>query len=192
MKPAPRTPTAAGRESCRQYRKPSGAQAGSRGQGKARGAGSGHGNSRGAVTAEFAVALPAVLLLLAMLLAGSAAGITQLRLEDAARAGARALARGEDPAAVNGIVRKLAGPSASSAVVPGGEWMSVTVSDRATGPLGRMVPWTLTARAEARSETASSAPRPGTVQAAQGAPDVHVAQAPQAGHGYGILAGRPL
>jgi hypothetical protein len=86
------------------------------------------------VTAEFAVALPAVLLLLAMLLAGSAAGITQLRLEDAARAGARALARGEDPAAVNGIVRKLAGPSASSDVVPGGEWMSVTVSDRAAGP----------------------------------------------------------
>ena len=70
--------------------------------------------------------------------------------------------------------------------------MSVTVSDRATGPLGRMVPWTLTARAEARSETASSAPRPGTVQAAQGAPDVHVAQAPQAGHGYGILAGVPV
>ncbi|HEY3573979.1 MAG TPA: TadE family type IV pilus minor pilin [Arthrobacter sp.] len=112
------------------------------------------------MTAEFAVALPAVLLLLAMLLAGSAAGITQLRLQDAARAGARALARGEDPAVVDGIVRKLAGPSASSAVVPGGEWMSVTVSDQAAGPLGRMVPWTLTARAEARTETPSSAPPP--------------------------------
>ena len=35
-------------------------------------------DSRGAVTAEFAVALPAVLLLLALLLAGSAAGVTQL------------------------------------------------------------------------------------------------------------------
>lgn len=180
MKPAPRTLTAAGLESCRQHRNPSGDKSVSRGQGKARGAGSGHGNSRGAVTAEFAVALPAVLLLLAMLLAGSAAGITQLRLEDAARAGARALARGEDPAAVNGIVRKLAGPSASSAVVPGGEWMSVTVSDRAAGPLGRMVPWTLTARAEARSETASSAPPAGKVQAAQ------------ARHGYGTVAGRSL
>ncbi|MDQ1060124.1 hypothetical protein QFZ23_004025 [Arthrobacter globiformis] len=182
MKP-PRTLTAAGPESRRQHWKPSGDKAGSRGQGKARGAESQHRNSRGAVTAEFAVALPAVLLLLAMLLAGSAAGITQLRLEDAARAGARALARGEDPAAVDGIVRKLAGPSASSALVPGGEWMSVTVSDRAAGPLGRMVPWTLTARAEARSETASSAPSPGTELPAQAA---------RAGHGYGITAGRPL
>jgi len=136
-----------------------------------------HGNSGGAVTAEFAVALPAVLLLLAMLLAGSAAGITQLRLEDAARAGARALARGEDPAAVDGIVRKLAGPSASSAVVPGGEWMSVTVSDRAAGPLGHMVPWTLTARAEARSETASSVQPPGTAQVAS------------AGQGHVVTAG---
>jgi hypothetical protein len=183
VKPAPQTLTAAGHESCRQHGNPSGEEVGSRGQGKARGAESDPGNSRGAVTAEFAVALPAVLLLLAMLLAGSAAGITQLRLEDAARAGARALARGEDPAAVNGIVRKLAGPSASSDVVPGGEWMSVTVSDRAAGPLGRMVPWTLTARAEARSETASSAPSPAT-----GLP----AQAALAGHGYGITAGRPL
>jgi TadE-like protein len=161
VKPSPQTLTAAGPESCRQHGSPSGEDFGSRGPGKARGT-ERHGKSRGAVTAEFAVALPAVLLLLAMLLAGSAAGITQLRLQDAARAGARALARGEDPAAVDGIVRKLAGPSASAAVVPGGEWMSVTVSDRAAGPLGRMLPWTLTARAEARSETASSAPTPET------------------------------
>lgn len=160
---------AAGREACRQHRTRSGEEAGNRCQGKACGAVAHPGNSGGAVTAEFAVALPAVLLLLAMLLAGSAAGITQLRLEDAARAGARALARGEDPAAVDGIVRKLAGPSASSAVVPGGEWMSVTVSDRAAGPLGRMVPWTLTARAEARSETASSVQSPGTTQVAPAA-----------------------
>lgn len=168
MKPGPQTLTPAGHGSGRQHRRRSGGEAASRGQGKACGAGSGHANSRGAVTAEFAVALPAVLLLLAMLLAGSAAGITQLRLEDAARAGARALARGEDPAAVDGIVRKLAGPSASAAVVPGGEWMSVTVSDRPAGPLGRMVPWTLTARAEARSETASSVQSPGTGRGAPG------------------------
>lgn len=112
--------------------------------------------SRGAVTAEFAVALPAVLMLLTMLLAGSAAGVTQLRLEEAARAGARALARGEDPAAIDGIVRKLAGSSASSVVEPGGEWLSVTVSVRMAGPLGTVVPWTLTAKAEARAETAES------------------------------------
>ncbi|KQR65566.1 pilus assembly protein TadE [Arthrobacter sp. Leaf337] len=117
----------------------------------------GSGKDRGAVTAEFAVALPAVLLLLALLLAGSAAGITQLRLEEAARAGARALARGEDAGAVEGIVRQLAGASASSSVVADGEWVSVTVSGRVSGPVGSIVPWTLSARALARGETAESA-----------------------------------
>ena len=117
----------------------------------------GSGKDRGAVTAEFAVALPAVLLLLALLLAGSAAGITQLRLEEAARAGARALARGEDAGTVDGIVRHLAGASASSSVAADGEWLSVTVSGRVSGPVGTMVPWTLSARALARGETAESA-----------------------------------
>jgi hypothetical protein len=121
----------------------------------------GPGKDRGAVTAEFAVALPAVLLLLALLLAGSAAGITQLRLEEAARAGARALARGEDAGAVEGIVRQLAGASASSSVAADGEWLSVTVSGRVSGPVGSIVPWTLSARALARGEAAQPArPRP--------------------------------
>jgi hypothetical protein len=116
----------------------------------------GTGNSQGAVTAEFAVALPAVLLLLALLLAGAAAGTTQLRLEEAALAGARALARGESPAAAEAMVRRLAGASATAAIVDDGEWVSVTVADRVAGPLGSMVPWTLTARASARNESAGS------------------------------------
>ena len=159
MSPLPQTPLAAA--------PPSGAgcsgnrtvqQRSDRGAGKLHGQGSaGERNTSGAVTAEFAVALPAVLLLLAMLLAVSAAGITQLRLEEAARAGARALARGEAPSAVEGMVRKLAGATASSAVVADGEWLGVTVSDRVAGPFGTVVPWTLTARAEARGETAESA-----------------------------------
>lgn len=116
----------------------------------------GPGNARGAVTAEFAVALPAVLLLLALLLAGAAAGVTQLRLEEAAHAGARALARGDDPGAAEGIVRAVAGPSASASVAADGEWFSVTVADKVGGPLGTTVPWTLTAKATARSEIASA------------------------------------
>ncbi|WP_427129341.1 TadE family type IV pilus minor pilin [Pseudarthrobacter sp. S9] len=112
---------------------------------------------RGAVTAEFAVALPAVVLLLAMLLAGSAAGVTQLRFEEAARGGARALARGADAAEVGGIVRRLAGESARSALASDGEWLSVTISGGVPGPVGSLVPWTLTARAWARGEAASAA-----------------------------------
>jgi len=113
-------------------------------------------SGRGAVTAEFAVALPAVLALLAMLLAGAAAGMTQLRLEESARAGARALARGDDPAAVERTVRTLAGGSAAASFAADGEWLSITVTDRVSGPLGSSIPWTLTARASTRSETAGS------------------------------------
>ena len=123
----------------------------------------GRGEERGTVTAEFAVALPAVLLLLALLFAGSAAGITQLRLEEAARAGARALARGDGDAAVEDIVRRLAGNSASAAVATEGEWLSVTVTGRVGGPVGSLIPWALTAKASARSEipSASAAALPG-------------------------------
>ena len=110
--------------------------------------------SSGAVTAEFAVTLPAVLLLLAMLLAGASAGVTQLRLEEGARAGARALARGDDSATVERIVRTLSGGSASATVSADGEWLHVTVTDRVGGPLGASIPWLLTAQASTRSETA--------------------------------------
>jgi TadE-like protein len=110
--------------------------------------------SRGAVTAEFAVTLPAVLLLLAMLLSGASAGVTQLRLEEGARAGARALARGDDSATVERIVHTLTGGSASAAVSADGEWLNVTVSGRVGGPLGASIPWLLTARASTRTETA--------------------------------------
>ncbi|MEW1948789.1 TadE family type IV pilus minor pilin [Pseudarthrobacter sp902506025] len=114
------------------------------------------GDACGTVTAEFAVALPAVLALLAMLLAGAAAGMTQLRIEEGARAGARAVARGDDPAAVERTVRMLAGSSASATVAADGGWFRVTVTDRVPGPLGSSIPWTLTARASTRSETAGT------------------------------------
>ena len=96
--------------------------------------------------------LPAVLLVLAMLLAGASAGITQLRLEEGARAGARALARGDDSASVERTVRTLAGATASAAVSADGEWLHVTVTDRVGGPLGATIPWLLSARASTRSE----------------------------------------
>jgi Flp pilus assembly protein TadG len=130
----------------------------------------GPGNARGAVTAEFAVALPAVLLLLALLLAGVAGGVTQLRLEEAARAGARALARGEAPAAVEGIVRTLAGTSATASVAADGEWLSVTVADRVGGPFGATVPWTLKAKATTRSETPAAEGVPQYMVPPQSAP----------------------
>jgi len=113
---------------------------------------------RGAVTAEFAVTLPVVVALLAMLLAGAAAGVTQLRIEEGARSGARALARGEDPATVEQTVRTLAGGTAAATVAAEGEWFNITVTDRVGGPLGTSIPWTLTARASTRAERTAGAP----------------------------------
>lgn len=107
---------------------------------------------KGAVTAEFAVALPAVVLLLAFLLAGGAAGITQLRLEEAARAGARASARGEASGSVDGIVKRLAGEGVTASMNDDGEWVTVTASSAVGGALGPLIPWTLKASATARAE----------------------------------------
>ncbi|GAB6900357.1 TadE family type IV pilus minor pilin [Kineosporia succinea] len=52
---------------------------------------------RGSVTAEFALLIPAFILLMAAVLSILLAGVAQLQCIDAARAGARAAARHDDP-----------------------------------------------------------------------------------------------
>lgn len=54
----------------------------------------------GGAAAEFAVAMPAVMLVLVVLLGGVQAGALQLRAYDAAADAARGWARGDDPGAV--------------------------------------------------------------------------------------------
>lgn len=122
---------------------------------------------RGAVTAEFAVALPSVVFLLALLLAGSAAGVTQLRFEEAARGGARALARGAGAGEVGGIVRRLAGDTAAADVTLDGEWRRVTVSGRVPGAVGSLIPWVLSASVWARAEAPGGAQQPRSDSAAR-------------------------
>ncbi len=86
--------------------------------------------SAGMVTAELAVALPAVVLVLALCLGGISLGIDQIRCVDAARLGARALARGETSAVVRDLAGR-AGPSgAVVAVSAGGPEVRVEVSVR--------------------------------------------------------------
>jgi hypothetical protein len=58
------------------------------------------GHDRGSAVAEFAVALPAVLLVLATVLGGVQLGTLQLRLQDAAADAARSLGRGDSALAV--------------------------------------------------------------------------------------------
>ena len=62
--------------------------------------GRGIAGDRGSAVAEFAIALPAVLLVLATMLGGVQLGTLQLRLQDAAADAARALGRGDSAAAL--------------------------------------------------------------------------------------------
>lgn len=79
------------------------------------------------MTAEFALALPAVVLVLAFALALLSGGVTQARAADAARAGARAAAIGAAPHEVRAIAEQLAGTGAR-AEVQVGEFVVVHVA----------------------------------------------------------------
>ncbi len=89
---------------------------------------------RGSVTAELAVLLPGVVLAIVVILVVASAGVMQVRCADAARAGARAAALGEDEAEVAAIVQHLAGDDAQVTITRSEEWVDVRVS--AEVPLG--------------------------------------------------------
>ncbi len=109
---------------------------------------------RGSVTAEMAVALPALVLLLGVFVGAATVGVTQLRLEEAARAGAREITRGETGASVEATVRRLAGPGAGLEVTGDGGWTSVTVTTQVRGPFLNLLEVRLSATSSGRSEHA--------------------------------------
>jgi len=114
-------------------------------------------DDHGAVTAELAVALPAVVLVLAALLVVVVAGVSQVRVVDAARAGARAASAGESDGRVHEIVAQLAGSSASATVGGDGSWVTVTVRTSVTGGWFSG-PLTVSATATARVESSTGVP----------------------------------
>jgi len=89
---------------------------------------------RGSVTAETAVVLPALVLLTVAVFWGIAVCAAQLRCIDAARAGARAAARGEDPAASAAAARAAAPQGATVHMVRNGEQVRVLVAARIDPP----------------------------------------------------------
>ncbi|MFV0375113.1 TadE family type IV pilus minor pilin [Microbacterium sp.] len=91
------------------------------------------GDDRGSVTAELAVALPAVLLVIVLAVSALGVGGAQVRLEQAAAQGARVAARGEAER-VPEVVAALTG-SATAVVSASGDLVCVTTSADAPGPL---------------------------------------------------------
>ena len=89
------------------------------------------------VTAETAVVLPVLLLVLAGAVAAMIAVGAQLRCVDAAREGARSAARGNPAAAVTAVAAQVAPAGAVIVIRSGADQISVTVSVqvRPLGPL---------------------------------------------------------
>lgn len=100
----------------------------------------------GYASVEFALTLPAVLLVLTLCLGLLAAAGTQLRAGDAARAAAREAAIGSGSARVSEVVSHLAGPGAQVSVTTRGGFVVAEV----TVPLPVLGRWgDFDARAEA-------------------------------------------
>ena len=95
---------------------------------------------RGSVAAEFAVVVPAAILVLAGCLAALHVTATQVRVQDAAASAARASARGDDTA---GILRSV--PGASLATAPSGDLICASVTMPAAGIAGVLTGLTLSA-----------------------------------------------
>lgn len=109
-------------------------------------AGTGRRRDAGSVTAEFALLLPAVVVLLALALGAVRVVVTQVQCVDAARAAARAAARGESLDVVERVAR-AAGPAGARVRVEDGSLVAgaatvrveVSVRQRLAGPVGGAV-----------------------------------------------------
>lgn len=100
------------------------------------------------MTAELALGLVSVVLVLGVVLAVLAGSAAQLRCLEAARTAARLAALGEPDGVLAAAAREVAGAGAAVAVDRAAPWVTVTVSSRAPGgwvpvptPRGRATAW---------------------------------------------------
>ena len=116
----------------------------------------------GVITAEFAVALPAVTVVLALCLGAASTGVAQLKVEESARTAARAAARGDSEAQIRSAVSRI-DPAQSVQISVSPDDVVVTeagrarevhvrVSRPAPGVIGSATGWVLRADAHARVE----------------------------------------
>lgn len=117
----------------------------------------------GVITAEFAVALPAVTVVLALCLGAASTGVAQLKVEESARTAARAAARGDSEAQIRSAVSRIdpaqsvqisVSPDDAAAAEEGrARQVHVRVSRPAPGAIGSATGWVLRADAHARVES---------------------------------------
>lgn len=88
------------------------------------------------VSAELAVALPAVVFVMLVALGALMVGVDQIRCTDAARVAARAAARGDPADVVRRDGVRAAPPGSSVTVQPAGGLVRVTVTTPVRGPFG--------------------------------------------------------
>ena len=106
------------------------------GRGGGRGIRPGFRRDRGMVTAELAVGIMSVVGVIAMVLAAVGIGIAHVRTQEAARAGARAAARGDSSGNIRSIAQK-AMPGSRVKISRGGDRVSVEVAIKVTVPFLR-------------------------------------------------------
>ena len=106
----------------------------------------------GAATAELAIGIPLLVALTAGLVWMLAVGAAQVRVIDASREAARAVARGDDTTSARGVAVRIAPEGARVRVEVGEAEVVVTTSVRVSGPgglLGALPGVTVTADAVA-------------------------------------------
>jgi hypothetical protein len=106
----------------------------------------------GMATAELAVVLPALVLVVAAALTAVSVLLAQLRCVDAAREGARAAARGESAEVVRSAAARVAPAAAAVDIRPDGDAVRVTVSATAGRGDGLLPTFRVTATAVALRE----------------------------------------
>lgn len=85
------------------------------------------GDDRGSVAAEFAVALPAVLLIVVLAVGAMHAQAERIVLQDAASDAARLIARGEDGGRADALIAKAV-PGGGLSIAPNGDLVCVRAS----------------------------------------------------------------
>ena len=124
----------------------------------------GKNSESGMATAEFAVVLPAVVLVLALSLGALGLAWDQIRCVDAARAGARAASRGDSKGAVLMVASRAAPSGALVTVDSSGELVRVTVESRPRVAASLLPGWlrassTVSAAREQENPTSLTWPR---------------------------------